>query len=375
MPLPSLGPLRSPAPSPEAASKPGSPAGRGVAAPLLPLACHPAPDGAELFAIDIPDEPVIQGFTRAFLDTRRDWLEAVLDRTLLYRDVIAERIQEYGLPPELLFLPAIESGFQVRATSPRGAAGLWQLMRNTAGPLGLVMDPWIDERRDFWKATDASLRKLAADYRCFGEWALALAAYNCGAGRLARIIREGRTSDYWELRRRHRLPRETAAFVPQFLAVSRILASPVRSGLRTSWDSPVAWSRVPVNRCVDLSILARRSGVPFGVLTAGNAELRMAITPPASYGYMLKVPEEFRGAVEATLEGAELPLVDFRIHTVRPGDTLSEIARAYGVTTEMITDLNPAVKPLSLRVGSTLLVPARARVLGSRPQAGEGASG
>jgi membrane-bound lytic murein transglycosylase D len=372
-PLPSAGFVR----RVTAAAAPGteSPPRLPQALPAAPLPAEHSHGGDELFAIDAPDEPVIESFSRAFLETKRDWLEAVLVRTLLYREVIADRIQALGLPPELLFLPAIESGFQVKATSPRGAAGLWQLMRNTAGPLGLVMDPWIDERRDFWKATEVSLSKLAADRRAFGSWPLALAAYNCGSGRLSRIIRESGTSDYWELRRRGRLPRETASFVPQFLAVSRILASPVRYGLTASWDPRPSWERVPVNGCVDLGVLSLRSGVPLAVLAAGNAELSMGITPPASYGYRLKVPREYREAVEATIDGAALPLLEFRLHTVRRGDTLSGIARVYGVTPAMISDLNPAARPQALRIGSTLLVPVRGRAQGSRPPAGEGGSG
>jgi membrane-bound lytic murein transglycosylase D len=312
-------------------------------------------------SIPVPDEAAIDGFTRAFLERKRDWLEAVHERTLLYRGVISSRIRGLGLPPELLYLPAIESGYQVRATSPAGASGLWQLMRNTASPLGLTMDPWLDERRDFWKATDASLRKLAADYRFFGDWHLALAAYNCGAARLSRIIRQAGTSDYWALRRSGRLPRETASFVPQFLAVSRILSTPVRYGLPAQWTPPVEWTRVPVPRCVDLALLSRAAGVPYRLLTAGNAELTMAITPPASYGYQLKVPTEFREEIQAALESAEIPLLDYRIYTVRAGDTLSGIARSFGVTVEMIAGANPAVKPTALPVGGRLLVPLRAR--------------
>jgi membrane-bound lytic murein transglycosylase D len=337
-----------------------------------PLSAEEGGRAEELFTIPVPDEAVIDGFVAAFLEKKRDWLAAVLRRTQLYRGVISGRIRELGLPSELLFLPAVESGFQVTATSPRGASGLWQLMRNTASPYGLAMDPWIDERRDFWKATDVSLAKLEDDYRLFGDWHLALAAYNCGASRLSRIIRQGGGPGYWSLRRQGRLPRETASFVPQFLAVARILASPARYGLEPSWTPPVSWARVPVGRCVDLGLLARASGVPLDLLRAGNAELTMSITPPAAYRYQLKVPEEFRESVETTLDSAALPLLDFRIHTVRPGDTLSGIARSYGVTVNMIAGLNPSARPQTLRIGTRLLVPWRAREPGGSGKGGSG---
>ncbi len=145
--------------------------------------------------------------------------------------MIAEALAARGLPRELQFLPAVESGFQDRAVSPQGAAGLWQLMRNTASPYGLRMDLWLDERRDVGKATEASLAKLAENCAIFGDWYMALAAYNCGVGKLSAIVRRSPGADFWALRRKGVLPRETAAFVPQFLALSRILGHPGRYGL------------------------------------------------------------------------------------------------------------------------------------------------
>ncbi len=346
----------------EARVPPDSPRAEGLEAPegprgpLPPLQGH---RGEEIYSIAVPDEPVVESFAANFLGKRREWLLGVLDRIPMYRGVIASRIQDLGLPQELLYLPAVESGFRVGAVSPRGAAGMWQLMRNTAAPYGLAMDQWVDERRDFWKATEASLSKLADDYRAFGDWYLALAAYNCGASRLARIIRESGESDFWALRRKGRLPRETASFVPQFLALAKILGYPGRYGLERGWESTVSWRRIPVERSVDLRILSQESGVPYEVLSDGNRELVMGITPPASHGYMLKVPAEYHDAVQASLSDGSIPLIDFRIHSVRPGDTLSEIALAYGVTKEMILEFNPAVRPLTLRIGSRLLIPKK----------------
>ncbi len=340
--------------SPEASE--GSGGLDGPRGPLPPLQGH---RGEEIHSIAVPDEPVVESFAANFLEKKREWLLGVLERIPTYRGVIACRIQDLGLPQELLYLPAVESGFRVGAVSPRGAAGMWQLMRNTAAPYGLEMDQWVDERRDFWKATEASLSKLADDYRAFGDWYLALAAYNCGASRLARIIRESGESDFWALRRMGRLPRETASFVPQFLALAKILGYPGRYGLERGWESTVSWRRIPVQRSVDLRILSRESGVPYEVLSGGNRELVMGITPPASHGYMLKVPAEYHDAVQASLSDGSIPLIDFRIHSVRPGDTLSEIALAYGVTMEMILELNPAARPLTLQIGSRLLIPKK----------------
>jgi peptidoglycan lytic transglycosylase D len=313
--------------------------------------------GEEIYFLDIPDEDIIGRYVEGLLAQRKEWLQAVLSRSSLYRTVIGAELAERGLPPELRFLPAVESGFQAHAVSPMGAVGLWQLMRNTASPYGLRMDQWVDERRDFMRATEASLRKLEDNYRQFGDWFLALAAYNCGAGRLARVVARNPGVDFWTLRKKGLLPRETAAFVPMFLAVTRILSYPVRYGLEVSWDSSPDWACIPLEACVDLRLLSRRSGVPLGVLRSSNAELNFPITPPGSYHYVLKVPQEYEQAVKETLASATVPLMEFAIHVVKPGDTLSGMAQKYHVTVDMILQFNPRLAPRTLQIGSKVMIP------------------
>ncbi len=325
---------------------------------LIPLQGH---RGELIAVLSAPEEAVISSWEKSYLSGKREWLGAVSARLPLYRRVIEEKLDALRMPRELLFLPAVESGFQARATSPRGAAGMWQLMANTAGPFGLVMDGWVDERRDFFKATDASLSKLSNDYRRFGDWALALAAYNCGASRLSRILKETGVSDYWTLRKRGLLPRETASFVPQFLALARILGHPGRYGLETGWTPAVSWALVAVGGSVDLKALCREAGAPYELICAANAELKNPFTPPSSYRYSLKVPIEYKDAVSAALAGGGRGLMDFRIHVVREGDTLSQIARSYGIPLEMIVEFNPTLKPNALRIGSRVMVPVKGK--------------
>jgi membrane-bound lytic murein transglycosylase D len=322
--------------------------------PLPPLQGHEA---AEVFSIPIPDENLIDRYVDGLLATRRDWLQAVLDRSNIFRELITRELAQRGLPPELRYLPALESGFQARAVSPRGAAGLWQLMRNTAAPYGLRMDLWVDERRDVRKATEASLGKLAENYAIFGDWYLALAAYNCGVGRLSAILRRNPGSDFWGLRKKGVLPRETAAFVPQFLALSRILGHAGRHGLDVEWHAAPEWSVITLDRCVDLRILARASGAPLDALLSGNPELNYLVTPPSAYRYELKVPEDFGDAVAAALQGSDIPLVEFRVHVVEPGDTLSGMSVRYRVSVPLIQEFNPSLSPRALRIGARVLIP------------------
>lgn len=340
-----------------ASSLPAESTGQKALTGTGPLPSLQGHRGEEYYSLDMPDEEVIGRYAAGLLARKKDWLQGVLDRRARYRCVIAAAVEARGMPRELAYLPAVESGFQAFALSPRGAAGLWQLMRNTASPFGLRMDQWLDERRDFWKATEASLDKLEDNYRQFGDWYLALAAYNCGVGRLSGILRRYPDSDFWTLRKRGALPRETAAFVPQFLALARILGYPGRYGLALDWDPSPSWSRVPLSGCVDLRILARESGIPLEVLTAGNPELNFPITPPGSYRYMLKVPREYEQAVVDTLALASVPLMQFNIHVVKTGDTLSEIAQRYRVSVEVIQQFNPRIVPRALQVGAKVLIP------------------
>ncbi len=322
--------------------------------PLPPVQGH---EGVEVFSIAVPDEDVIGRYVDGLLAARRDWLQTVLDRSLRYRALISRALAARGMPRELGFLPALESGFQDGAVSPRGAAGLWQLMRNTASPYGLRMDLWVDERRDVDKATEASLGKLSENYGYFGDWYLALAAYNCGVGRLAGILRRNPGSDFWSLRKKGVLPRETAAFVPQFLALSRILGHAGRYGLDLDWEPAPAWSTIALDRCVDLRRLARASGAPLDALLSGNPELNFLVTPPTAYGYQLKVPADYRDAVAAALAGPEMPLMEFRVHQVTQGDTLSGMSIRYGVSVPLIQEFNPSLVPRALRLGVKVLIP------------------
>jgi membrane-bound lytic murein transglycosylase D len=331
-------------------------AGQAVASdgPLPSVQGH---EGEEVFTIGIPDEDIVGRYVDGLLATRMDWLQAVLNRSRLYSSLISSALAQRGLPRELGYLPAVESGFQARAVSPRGAAGLWQLMINTASPYGLRMDLWVDERRDVRKATEASLGKLTENYSIFGDWYLALAAYNCGVGRLSSILRRSPQSDFWDLRRKGVLPRETAAFVPQFLALCRILGHAGRYGLDVGWEEAPAWSVIALDRCVDLRILARTTGAPLDDLLSGNPELNFLVTPPASYEYQLKVPADYSDAVTAAVTSAQMPLVEFRIHVVSEGDTLYGMSLRYGVSVPLIQEFNPSLAPRALRLGSKILIP------------------
>ena len=329
--------------APGAASSAASSAAPGAASSVasgttLGVALPPKGDHIwdELYDLDMPAEDAVTQFMDAFLTSKRDWLEDSLRRMRTYRRSVEVQIAERRMPREFLFLPLVESAYVTRAMSWAGACGLWQIMRPTAAFYGLRMDGWLDERRDFIKSTDVSLKELDLNHRIFGDWAMALAAYNWGSGYLSALVKRTGIRDYWTLRRKGLLPRETAGFVPQLLALARIASHPGRYGLTVGWEEDTVWERIPLSRSVDLRILAEKAGVSYDLLREGNAELVYPLTPPRAYGWQLKVPSGDRKAVEAALADATAPLMEFTLHVIQAGDTLSQIAVDYGVTVDLL---------------------------------------
>jgi membrane-bound lytic murein transglycosylase D len=330
------------------------------------------------YGIPMPwGEEHFEAFRAAYLtDDGKKWLAAIMTRAKPFLAYIEERVRFYGLPDELAFLPVVESEFSPRNISKSGAAGLWQFMRNSIAGYGMRVDDWVDERRDFMKSTDGALRKLADNYAAFGDWNLALAAYNCGDGAIARLVAKAKKAgvdpvDYWELRKRGLLKSETASYVPKFLAVASILRYPGRNGLALDWDEPAEWATVEPGRPVDLKLLSDQAGIPLPVLREANPELRYGVTPP-SRGYLLKVPQSAVDAVRTVVNDPSRKLVRYYLHTVRSGDTLSEIARRYGAPMPAIVDSNPGLKPDRIMLGQVVVVPALKDAPPPEPEAATG---
>jgi len=315
--------------------------------------------GPECFELAIPyGEPQFERFRASYLTAGgRKWLEAVAERSRPYASYILERIRYHGVPEELFFLPFIESEYSAKAVSRSGAAGLWQFMRNSVGGYDMKMDDWIDERRDFMKSTDAAIRKLKYNHERFGDWLLALAAYNCGAGAMDRAIKAGGgVRDYWQLREGGFLPRETASYIPKFLAVVSVAMHGGRNGLVVSWTPSIEWVRVAIDRPVDIAMLASIAGIPYELVKAGNPELRYGVTPPEGK-YSIKVPALFEESVKAAIASRQT-LMSVYMHTVRSGDTISALAQYYEVSVAMITKMNPGLSPNKIRIGQSIVIPA-----------------
>lgn len=271
---------------------------------------------------------------------------------------ILNAVEQAGLPTELALLPAVESGFQAHVYSPSGAAGLWQFMPATAQMLGLQQDWWFDRRRTVRAATDAAIEYLNLLNRRFdGDWLYTLAAYNAGAGTVARAIRRARDAgtepDYWTLD----LPAETDMYIPRLLALAAIVADPDAFGL----DLPEIADRpyftvVATAGQIDLNVAAELADIPVEDLLVLNAgHKRWASRPDGPHELLLpvEVADRFVHAL------ADLPAENrlrWQRHRIRAGDSLIRIARQYGVTVEAIQRSN-GLTSARIRAGRDLLIP------------------
>ncbi|MBB6481625.1 LysM peptidoglycan-binding domain-containing protein [Spirochaeta isovalerica] len=293
---------------------------------------------------------------------RLAYLQRSLDRAAPFRNHIEETIKEKGLPTELVYLPLVESAYRVDAVSRSGATGLWQFMLNSIEPYDITVDQWRDDRRDFWRSTEAALEKLIYNYDKTGNWDLALAAYNCGLNGLRRTMASTGIEDYWELAGKQLLPAETNRYLPKFIAISTICSYGGRYGLDTGWEERLEWEKIELDRSVDLRLLAAETGMDYGTLRLGNAELLYDVTPPADSGYALKIPASHADSLNRVLETSDEAFMEFYRYSIRTGDTLSEISGHYKVPLSLIYRYNRNLSPRFLRAGQTVIIPALADV-------------
>jgi len=284
------------------------------------------------------------------------WLTSTLKQGSIYIPFIQEEIRARNMPPELLYLPIIESNYLSGARSKSGAVGLWQFMMNSIGPFDMKVTDLIDERRDFIKSTRGALRKLEDNYRFFGDWPLALAAYNAGLGGINRIVQRTGSRDYWLLCEKKELRSETIHYLPKLIAAAWVLSQPRRFGIDFWPDNP-DWQTIPVGRQVSLEIIAAEAGVDRELLRRGNMELLYGLTPPDN-SYLLKVPANQLERITGTLEREDIKLIRHYRYVIKYGDTLSVLARHYGVSLKLIEQLNPGIMERHLRIGETITIPA-----------------
>ena len=332
-----------------------------------------APSPEPTFDIDVTSFATnrrVLEYLEFFQVDSRDRFEVWLARLGRYQGMIRERLRAKRLPEDLLYLCLIESGFSNTAVSRAKAVGMWQFMASTARLYGLTVDPWVDERRDPFRATEAAANYLADLRERLGSVYLAAAAYNAGVGRIERGIDrlpgepdsvDDRT--FFQLSDRRYLRRETRDYVPKLIAASLIAKQPGRYGFEVEPLSPLAFDEITVPDATGLDVVARLADTSVAALLDLNPQYVRGVTPPGR-SVVVRVPRG-RGTLVAERFDS-LPVTEritFVDHYVSRGQTLSDIAKRYRVSVTMIEGANPRIRAHALRVGQRLIIPMSGRVV------------
>lgn len=330
-----------------------------------PPADAPVVDIEAAASIDIPQHRTIDSAVRLFSVDMKDSIQASLLRSAYYKNLIDKALAEQKLPKGLAYLPVIESAYLTKLTSRVGAHGIWQFMPETAREYGLRVDWWVDERADPERSTRAAAKYLKDLHRMFDDWSLALAAYNCGPGRVKRTLQDAGASTFWELLDQGLLPKETRGYVPTFYAALAIATDPDAYGFELGTPIDIQEKHVEVAGPVSLDYIAEVTGVDEDRLKELNPQLRRGVVPPGRAS--VRVPAKVANTLEARADSLrdEDAYVKYCAFRLREGDSLKRIARAIGTKPETILAMNGLDENDRIRTGTQLVLPVRARELGT----------
>ncbi|HTK95613.1 MAG TPA: LysM peptidoglycan-binding domain-containing protein [Terriglobales bacterium] len=297
-----------------------------------------------------------------FYSTRgRGTLERALTRSGRYRDMISRVFKEEGVPQDLIFLAQAESGFHPLALSRAGARGMWQFMASRASGYGLERSWWVDDRQDPEKATRAAAKHLHDLYDQFGDWYLAMAAYNSGPGNVQQAVKRTGYADFWELYHRDVLPKETKNYVPIILAFTIMSKNPMQYGLEGIVpDPPMESDTVHIDYPVDLRLVAEAVDASVDALQDLNPSL-LRMTTPKEGGFDLHLPTGSKEKYETAI--ASIPVdkrVLWRFHRVAAGDTLASIAKRYKTSARAIAQANDLGEDADISAQTRLIIPSTA---------------
>src|SRR3984885_5975463 len=332
---------------------------------------------ATVSQLPLEENDAVLGYVHYFSTERgHKVLAGGLRRSGRYRPLVQRILDDEGVPQELIYLAQVESGFLPRARSYRQAVGMWQFVQFRGRQYGLMQSPGTDDRLDPEKATRAAAKHLHDLYAMFGDWYLAMAAYNCGPGCVQRAVERTGYADFWELRRLNVLPKETANYVPAILALTIMAKNPKDYELENlDTDRPVEYETMDLDTPTSLALIADAADRPVSEIQDLNPALLKSAAPA---GYQLRVP---KGTLPTVMMALDLVpanhRADWRIHRVVPGETLAEIAHRYSSPVSALTSANQRAgldAPVTDApvAGDLLVVPSAARLArvsaGARPR-------
>ncbi|MDQ6676988.1 MAG: transglycosylase SLT domain-containing protein [Acidobacteriota bacterium] len=298
----------------------------------------------------------VLGYINYFSGRGHRTIVAGLERAGKYRPMISRILAEEGVPQELIHLAQAESGFLPRAVSNKAATGMWQFVKFRGQQYGLNQTAFTDERLDPEKATRAAARHLKDLYTEFGDWYLAIAAYNCGPGNIEKAVERTGYADFWELRARHAIPTETTNYVPIILAMTIMTKNAAEYGLTdVVAEVPVEYDSVEITAPTHLALVGDLTDTPVSQLTALNPALLRNVAP---LGYSVRVPKGAGATLSASLDQVPaMQRASWRMHRVESGDTLTAIAKRYNSSAGRIAQANQLTAP-EPEAGDRLLIPA-----------------
>ena len=336
------------------------PSGRDIKIELIPNA---APSAQDLwprirdgFAMRELDSKLVARHEKWYAN-HPEYFARMIDRARLYLYYITEEVERRGMPSEIALLPMVESAFNPGAYSSSRASGIWQFMPSTGKKFGMQQNWWYDGRRDVISATNGALDYLQNLHNMFGDWQLALAAYNCGEGAVLRAQAHNRRhhlpTDYAHLR----LLKETRNYVPKLLAIKHIIADPARFGLALQ-DIPNKpyFAAITTKQHIDVKLAAQLAGISEEEFAALNPAHNRPVILQDNNDFIL-LPIDKIETFRTNLENYGKPLVSWQSYQPRKGERLDKLAPRFGLSLANLKSVNGLSRHGNISTGQTLLVP------------------
>lgn len=300
----------------------------------------------------------VQMYIDLFQGKQRKYFAKWLGRSGRYSDLIKSELEAAGLPKDLLYLAMIESGFNQRAYSKSKAVGLWQFMSGTGRDYGLSVTRYVDERRDAEKSTKAAAAYLKDLYEEFGDWYLAVAAYNGGPGTMRKAIRKSKSRDFWKIAQNRYLRMETKRYVPKLIAAIMIAKQPEKYGFTDlAYAEPITWETLEVGPGLSMAAVALLTSSSEKDIKLLNQELRTSKTPLNQERYRVKIPSGTKMLAQSNLPRLHSVVqTDYKTHVVKKGETLAKICRRYNINTTTLLKVNKLTSR-NLKPGTRLRIP------------------